>query len=72
MFILKVTFTEIIAAEILTAVLIKIEVSWCMTPCKLVNSYRHTGLLAVEGGGSTLRRIVGNYYQSTRCGAFNP
>lgn len=57
-------FREIIAAEILTGVLIKTEVSWCMTPCKLVNSYRHTELLVPEGGGSTLRRIVGNYYQS--------
>jgi len=65
MFTLKVTFREIIGAEILTAVLIKTGVSWFMTPCKLVNSYRLTGLLHPESGGSTLRRIVGNYYRST-------
>jgi len=64
MFSLEVTFTEIIAAEILTAVLIKTEVSWFMTPCKFVNTYRHTGLLAPESGGITLRRIVGNYCRS--------
>jgi hypothetical protein len=60
MFTLKVMSRKIIAAGILTAVLIKTEVSWCtcITPCKLVNSYRHTGPLAPEGGGSTLRGTV--------------
>jgi hypothetical protein len=71
MFTLKVTFREIIAAGILTAVLIKSQVSLCMRSCKLVISYRHNETLAPECGGSTpTSKCRYLYYRSTPCGVF--
>jgi hypothetical protein len=46
--------------EDLSAVLMKIQVFWDVTPCRLVNRLRKLlALLDPEGGGNTLFRNVG-------------
>jgi hypothetical protein len=61
--------------EVLTSVMMKIQVSWHMTACRLVSNYRHFGVYFcrhtrgnfnnLDDEGSKLFRNISNY-QSTR------